>query len=363
MIELMVRVAAASLFFTGCSDPLREQVPPVAEDSVVMRKMKPVIDGDWWVIAPSPDLSAVLPELNEEPGREREPNDHHIFQSKDGVWQLWACVRKTEVGRCLVNWEAGSLKESPWLLTGRVIRASREAGESRVEWKGQEFLQSPYVVKAGGRYWMFYGGYASGSDPRGKPTRSYASMENQIGLMVSEDGTHWQRHKDRDGQSRVCLGPGAARDPMVVRFDGTWHLYYTGHLEENLQKEAIVVRTSDDLVHWSDWKVAHFIDAPYRSSRTNESPFVTYRNGYYYLFRSGGYKGGKGSGSVAVFRSTSPVDFGTSGDGKEHYVCNIDAHACEIITDEEGRELISKIHSPETGYAIHLARLKWVPEE
>jgi len=335
-------------------------------DDQKLVKLKPVISGEWWMIGPKPDLEDQLPLLNIDykgPLAEvsNQPNDHHIFQSPDGKWHLWACVRNTKVGRLLMHWQADDLCNSPWLPQNDFIRANRNAGESIVDWHGQEFLQSPFIVEEDDKFYMFYGGYDTGVDSDGDSTTNYGAQEKQISLMTSTDGYNWERHKNADGFSRVMVGPGATRDQYLVKFGVLWYIYYTGHLNRDTNQECILVRTSKDLINWSDWKVAHYVDSEYQNRKTNESPTVVKRGGYYYMFRSGGYTG-DGNGSTAVFRSSDPLDFGTLGDGKEKYVCNIAAHAPEIVFDNDGNEYISKIHSEEHGYAIQLARLKWEKE-
>lgn len=324
-------------------------------------KMRPVVGDCWKLIGPRPEsLGKQLPNLNEEPLRGWQPNDHAIFQGLDGCWHLWACVRQTSVGRLLCRWEAENLTDSPWRLCEDVIRADRSAGESRVDYLGQEFLQSPFVVRDRGLFYMFYGGYATGVDSDGNPDPDYPAMENQISLMTSPDGRNWTRFQNSEGLSRVFAGPGAARDEYVVRFGDTWYMYYTGHHDRSVENESIYVRTSSDLINWSDWALAHFADPEFRTHRTCESPVVVERGGYYYLFRSGGYD--RPEGSTAVFRSDNPLDFGI-GDPRDKYVCNIPAHASEIIVADDGREYISKIFEPETGYAIFLTDLHWETDE
>ena len=46
----------------------------------------PVLDGEPWMIGRNPDLG----ELHD---GEQEVVDHAIFQSDDGRWHLWACIR------------------------------------------------------------------------------------------------------------------------------------------------------------------------------------------------------------------------------------------------------------------------------
>ncbi len=314
----------------------------------------PVIQGPWRVIAPSPDLAAAIGERTVSADSElrNEPNDHCIFRTDEGAWHLWACVRRTVVGRVLCHWEAASFEQTPWRLTGEIVRCDRSAGESRVDWHGHEFLQSPFVVREGGRWYMFYGGYASGVDPDGKPTEDYGEMENQICLMTSPDGRTWTRHRDGHGRSRVFAGPGAARDPFVGHFQGRWHIYYAGHHDRERTRAGLYHRTSDDLLHWSDWDLCHPAAAA-GERYIPESPVVVERDGGYYLFRTHGPEAG-----CYVFRSDSPSDFGTGGATVE-LVTRLPVIAPEILTGPDGRECITKINADGGGNAIHVAGLAW----
>jgi hypothetical protein len=323
------------------------------------KKLKPVIEEPWWIIAPSPDFSEQLPHLNEIRPYLHEVNDHTVFQDADGVWHLWACVRHTPVGRCLANWHSKSLADSPWELTGQIIRCDRNAGESLVDWKGQEFLQSPHVVHHNGIWHMFYGGYDTGLIADGCSPDDYAAAEKQISLMTSPDGKNWKRHRNNEGKSRVFHGPGATRDEFVIRINGLWHMYYTGHLNCDVQREAILCRTSPDLLTWSDWTVVHYADENHRIRKGCESPLVIERGGYFYLFRSGGYVG-DGNGSTSVFRSEDPLNFGNAGNPDDWYVCNLPAHAPEVITDADGQDYITRIDNPANNYdGLRMARLRW----
>jgi hypothetical protein len=317
----------------------------------------PVVSSEFWDIGPEPDLSAqgLQPGLTGDV-QPNQPNDHCIFKADDGKWHLWACVRRTKVGRILCHWEADSLTQSPWTFTGEIIRASREAGESLVDWMGQEFIQSPYVVTSEGKYYMFYGGYDSGLDRLGRPTPpqpSYDSVEKQISLMISPDGLEWERHKNDSGYSRVFIGPGAARDINIVKFEDTWYAYYCGHHNMDRTCGAIYVRTSDDLINWSDWTIAQYDKSSEGKRWLPESPAVVKREGWYYLFRTHGPEGG-----VYVYRSSDPLNFG-QGDVSDYFVTRIPGMvACEIFTDQNGNEYISNI-TDGSKYGIRLAKLKW----
>ena len=79
----------------------------------------------------------------------------------------------------------------------------------------------------------------------------------------------------------VCV----ARDPMLVRRDGAWALYYTRCASTEHRVSGVAYRLSRDLVHWSEPRLALSLadTAPMPNSGFTESPFVFQRNGYYYL--------------------------------------------------------------------------------
>jgi hypothetical protein len=345
-------VVAAPLWVRGADESSRD--PEKSKPSVA--PARPVLGKESRLIAPAPDLMPHgLQPAEGTPGREiNHPNDHTVFQARDGTWHIWTCVRHTNVGRVLCHWETDDFFSAPWRLRRDVIRADRTAGESRVDYKGQEFIQSPVVVLHEGRYYMLYGGYATGLDAAGRPTGNYDRMENQLSLMTSPDGRNWTRHRNVQGFSRVFAGPGAVRDPCVVKFGDTWFCYYAGHHDADRDNVAIYVRTSPDLVNWSEWRIVHKDTniAGLIPSQSHESPFVVERDGYYYLFRTlGRHKG------VLVFRSRDPFDFGT-GDMRDRAITHLPLMAPEIVTGPDGQDYITSILD-ETGFHIRIFSLRW----
>jgi beta-fructofuranosidase len=225
-----------------------------------------------------------------------------------------------------------------------MLRADRSAGESLGERDGGEHLQSPFVLAHGGKYWMFYGGHGTGD-----------TKDCQICLMTSDDGRSWSRHRNAEGFSRVFTGPGEARDPCVININGLWHLYYVGWDAGNRPGQGYFVRTSRDLIDWSDARLVQKDPLPGSESWDVECPLVVEREGYYYLFRTEEYDAGK----MHVFRSEDPLDFGI-GEARNKYVCPISVAGPEIVFDENGREFISSSHDLAGG--ISLCRLRWVGE-
>jgi beta-fructofuranosidase len=329
------------------------------EETVMASKTKlhPLLDGEFWLIGANPELSELITEgrIADESvdGPLHECVDHHIFQSVDGAWHLWGCIRGTPVGRMLYHWEAESLTESPWRQTGEIIRAEQEAGESLDDWRGEEWIQSPFVVQEAGTYYMFYGGHGTGADASGNPVpRGDPRTACQMCLMTSKDGRNWTRYRGKDGYSRLFIGPGETRDPCLIKIEGLWHMVYAGYHNEDPNEAGFYVRTSTDLIHWSDWQLVHQ-DRRYGAGRWDtECPHVVFREGYYYLFRTENYAAAK----THVFRSEDPFDLSV-GDASDKYVGMIAVAAPEIIVDRDGTEYITSNHDLRGG--TRLCRLKW----
>lgn len=322
------------------------------------RKLRPVLDGDWWLIGPSPDLEKQLgPSMPPEAGKEHNAVvDHHVFHDHVGLWHLWACVRATACGRVLYHWTSPRLAASPWTASGEVIRCDRVAGEALDSYGGQEWMQSPYVVNEGGTFYMFYGGHTTGVGPDGLPAHGVEDRnECQICLMTSPDGRNWTRHRDERGYSRVFTGPGEARDPCVINIGGLWYCYYAGYEPGERFRPGFYARTSTDLIHWSPAKCIHR-DLKLAGGRwDHECPHVVQRDGYFYLFRTENYYNLKSH----VFRSEDPLDFGV--DSGEKYLCPFPAAAVEVIVDGEGKEYVTSVHRPPVG--AEMCRLTWELDE
>ena len=319
---------------------------------VQLKQLCPVLDGDFCTICPRPELAGLLPGAGDAlPAHECV--DHHLYQGLDGTWHLWGCIRGTPVGRILYHWQGDALEGADWRQTGEIMRVDHEAGESLEDWRGQEWIQSPYVVREAGRFYMFFGGHGTGVDAQGNPVPyEDPRMDGQICLMTSPDGMAWTRRRDEDGHSRLFLGPGETRDPCLIRVGDLWHLYYAGYHDGDPYQAGVYVRTSKDLVHWSDWRLVHQ-DPRYGPGRWGtECPHVVYRGGAYYLFRTEHYASAK----THVFCSTDPFDFGI-GDASDCHVCDVAVAAPEIIVDGEGTEYVTSNHDLTGG--TQLCRLRW----
>lgn len=362
---------------------------PVAGTPFQKKKLKPTLQGDWWRIGPPPPVSKEIPAetpkskediqriceafgmspddclkySQKEVGKvsKFEPVDHHIFKANDGNWHLWGCIRGTGYGRILYHWKAKDLTDTPWELTGEMIRCDHSAGESIDDWRGQEWIQSPYIVKENSKYYMFYGGHSTGRNASGAPaggmTKDMFKSESQICLMISNDGLKWKRHLFKDGFSRLFTGPGEARDPCVIKINDLWHLYYAGYEDgDQPNKGGFFVRTSKDLLNWSSYKLILRDPTFGSNSWAHECPHVVYRDGYYYLFRTENYYQAK----THVYRSEDPTDFGKDAASAQQKYVGLIACAAPEIYEIEGEEYVSSNHDPAGG--TMMCRLKWIPE-
>jgi len=280
---------------------------------------------DEWTIAGDPDLGELT-------SPRQQPVDFAIWQAADGTWQLWSCIRNTKCGgktRLFYRWEGKRLTDKNWKPMGIAMQANRKFGETLGG------LQAPHVVRIGNVYHMFYGDW-----------------EN-ICLATSRDGKNFTRRLNGKGLAGMFTeGPGNnTRDPMVIRVGDLWHCYYTAYPG---RKGAVYCRTSRDLKNWSESKIVAFGGWAGTGPSSAECPYVVYRAGYYYLFRTQRYGA---AARTSVYRSKDPMNFGVEDD--RYFVCTLPVAAPEIILCEGEYYITSLLPSLK---GIRIARLRWVPE-
>lgn len=317
------------------------------------KKLRPILDSGPWLIGPNPtDLGELQGEIR--PGRPfqgQEVVDHHIWQDVHGMWRCWACVRHSAVGRIFYGWTSPDIERSPWEPTGVMMRRDRNCGESLADradgiHPSSEWIQSPFVVREAGRFYMFYGGECQ--DPAGR------LLLSSICLATSDDGVRFVRHANPYGKSWVFMGPGEARDPCLIKIDHLWFCYYSGAETGAPAPNKVYVRTSGDLITWSASREVHWGGSAGALGYQCECPHVVCRSGCYYLFRTKSYW----EGLTYVYRSEAPFDFGIDSD--RCLIGSIDVAAPEIVTIGN-REYISSNKDLMTGVKLH--HLRWVEDE
>ncbi len=297
--------------------------------------LRPEIEGRWWQVAGDPDLGKYS-------SARQQPVDFAVWQAADGTWQLWSCIRNTRCGghtRLFYRWEGKKLTDANWKPMGIAMLAETKYGEQ------PGGLQAPYVIRVNNTYYMFYGDW------------------ERICLAKSEDGKNFTRVLNERGQPDLFEGPyGNSRDPMVLRSNGLYYCYYTGHLSEDSEakhKAAVFCRTSKDLRRWSEPVMVCAGGAPARQSPwfggDCECPFVVEIDGLYYLFRNQRY--GR-SNLNTQYCSENPLDFGVDDDSG--IVGTLPAAAPEIIS-YDGQDYMAALLPSLKG--IRMARLKWVRTE
>lgn len=283
----------------------------------------PIIEGDWWRVASNPDLGEYTSDR-------QEPVDFGVWQAADGTWQLWSCIRNTDYPghtRVFHGWEGESITSTDWEPKGIMMESDPGLGEPLGG------LQAPHVVRLEDRFLMAYGDWTN------------------ICFAESRDGKSFERIIQPGGRTGVFSeGELAnARDPMMIRIDGLWHLYYTAITAGKGYGHA---RLSEDLENWSNSIVVSYGGKVGDNPWHNECPHVVeVEPGEFVYFRNQFYGGGNLNW---VYHSNNPLNFGIDHD--DHLVGRLQIAAPEIV-EHDGRYYIATL-TPELD-GIRIARLRW----
>jgi sucrose-6-phosphate hydrolase SacC (GH32 family) len=239
-------------------------------------------------------------------------NDHTFIRAADGRWHLFGITHPEPATPLEEKFFAHATSPEltgPWTKQPAILHFAQEFGETLV-W-------APYALEHDGVYWMFY--CAGG-----------ASHEKyQIHLSTSSDLFHWKRHPDNP----MIVDGYDARDPMVMRYQDRWILYYTA--------------TSEDLIHWSHKKTVFQASAIGKAGGPTESPFVVAHNGRYFLFVCTN----RGYNETAVYQSGDPFHWDSA-----NLIGSFRAHAAEVI-QTPGKWFVSRAGWGQGG--VWLAELIW----
>jgi beta-fructofuranosidase len=253
------------------------------------------------------------------------PNDHTFALGPDSRWHVFGITHPAPPSEAYVHeaeWLAfhaiappgplaDSLRDGAWDDQPKVLPPGDRPGEL------PEFY-APFIAERAGVYHVFYG-------PR------------DMRLATSPDLYHWTP------QGAVFSDDPSTRDPCVLEHDGVYHIVYVAG-------NALYVRISQDLVHWSDEAVEIF-----RMTRPGdpESPVLVFRDGWFYLFWCI-YDGTNGlyENRTFVMRSESLTGF-----HEAPVIAELQSHAPELIVAEDGQWYISSVEWPHRG--VSLAPLAW----
>jgi beta-fructofuranosidase len=140
---------------------------------------------------------------------------------------------------------------------------------------------------------------------------------------------------------------------MVLRVGDEWVCYYCGHDTEKRRPCKVYARTSDDLLKWSNYREVSW--GGFTSGTgfwSTECPFVVFKDGYYYLFRTSEYRP---PARTHVYCSKDPFDFGLGTD--EKLVATLRVAAPEVIQVGD-QYYISSVEDLKCG--IQIFKMKWM---
>jgi hypothetical protein len=255
-------------------------------------------------------------------------NDHTVIRDEaTGRWHLFGISHAMPadpeherafghlVGNTLVPRQGGQ-----WTKVADALTATSD----------ETYIWAPHVIRANDRYYMFYS--AGTGDP----------SKQQIRYATSSDLYTWTK------QGTIVTDGWAARDPMVSWVNDRWVLYYTATTTPTAGNHVVAYRTSTDLVTWSERHTALDHPATGAVGGPTESPFVVYRNGWWYLFVccDGPYDG------TRVYRGRDPLHF-EYGDPAG----TVKSHAAEVVVDTDGSWYVTSAGWGQNG--VYLAPLNW----
>ncbi|HET6567764.1 MAG TPA: hypothetical protein VFG50_07360, partial [Rhodothermales bacterium] len=289
------------------------------------------MDSSTWLVTAGPFERIYDPSTGEQEAW--YVNDHTFVYGPGGAWHLFGITHAEPADPMdedhFAHATADSLLQSPWRKEPFALDAEWDP------WR-EVHLWAPYVLLHDGLYYMFY---CAGDT-------SHARYK--IHLATSPDLRTWARHP----ANPVVVDGYDARDPFILRVGDRWVMYYTATSEPDSGRHVVAYRTSTDLVHWGERRVAYEDESSGTYGGPTESPFVVRRGVYYYLFI--GPRNGRASEYVGtdVFRSRDPFHW-----TYEDCVGHIRSHAAEVVRDIDGKWYVSRAGWGQGG--VYLAPLYW----
>lgn len=267
-------------------------------------------------------------------------NDHTLVQASNGSWHLFGIFHREPMGADtevdFVHAVANERDPAKWVDSAFVaapaphtiaLHAEKSAGETH--------LWAPHVVAAEGRWFMFYQG--GGSD----------DYHASIRIAESADLYRWSRIGSVPLFEDFC----EARDPMIVRRDDVWFMHYTRCESVTRKVSGVAIRSSRDLVHWTEPIMGATFGAHPTTSNSAyaESPFVFERGGYHYLSVTA-YP--LAWDATLLYRSRAPLAF------PDAPFTRLRAHAAEWVFDEHGGAFMT--HAGPGQHGVWLSRIKGI---
>jgi predicted GH43/DUF377 family glycosyl hydrolase len=257
-------------------------------------------------------------------------NDHCFVQDDDGTWHMFGITHQEPAApkdeKFFAHATSRELLNPQWEKHEHVLHANFDRWQETHVW-------APHVIKHDDHYYMYYCG--GGTD----------DANYKIHLATSPDLWDWTRHESNP----MVIDGYHARDPMVLRHEDQWIMYYTANSEPAGGNHVVAAVTSQDLVHWKNKRVVFVHPKRGTYGGPTESPFVVRRNGSFYLFVCTN----EPYNDSAVYESDNPWNWSFEGQ-----VGQAPSHASEVIQTPSGEWFLSRAGWGEGG--LYLAPLEWL---
>ncbi|GAA5219964.1 family 43 glycosylhydrolase [Membranihabitans marinus] len=258
---------------------------------------------------------------------EWQPNDHCFVKGKDSSWHAFGIThpapksnQRDHQGE-YVSFHAvsygksfeSSFREDVYEDLEKVLPPDERPNESPNN-------HAPTIILNDGLYVMIYG-------------------PAPFKMAVSPDLYQWEPLGDLD------LNEKSGRDPSIVKMGDQFYLVYCAG-------NSVKMAVSKDL---KDWTEPVNIFQPTTESYQCESPSLLKHKDRFYLFWclwDTSYDGNGYGERTFVYSSNDVFDFNA-----DQPLAELNAHAPEIIKDENGNFFISSVQYPHRG--VNLAKMKW----
>ena len=288
--------------------PLRENAAAGATPTAGSSLLIPYPAKPWGqatqIVGTRPQVALTLLK-GKAPGLDRTPlyNDFCMVQGSDGIWH---CIGILFEGHSQAEFRQDRLFH---YVADSVQGPYRSVGYLDLGYGKEAGVWAPCIVRDGQRTLMYY---------------AHAGKERMsIRLAQSEDAqlTRWRRGA---GGKEVLGVEEGDRDPEVIKDErtGLYLMYYVCSVKsDNDWKQVVRVRTSSDLLNWSEPRTVLGTPTGYRAA---ESVFVLQKNEHYYLWVSSAAD----DGVMSLYVSTDPFNFG---DAVANRLEEQPGHAPEIV--------------------------------
>ncbi|MHC4570460.1 MAG: glycoside hydrolase family protein [Planctomycetota bacterium] len=226
-ILVVIATAIALLFFSTCEEFIQPPSPSHFQASGVYEK---------YTGNPIANLADKIP------GMKGGFSDPSVLYA-DGKYHMWFPCNNGKVSQICYGTSDNGIQ---WETHPEPVLKLGKPGS----WDDYN-CDTPTVIKDGPIYKMWYSGYS----------RVQPSIYKNIGYATSHDGIHWTRlpaKKSPYGKESVVFTMDETKqgeiysiaDPVVVKVNGTYHMWYNGFGTKPFSMLAISHATSSDGINW-----------------------------------------------------------------------------------------------------------------